>query len=173
MRKFTSKKPSYRDIFKAIEAATKAPTAGNVPTLKFVLVSNPQKIADLAEAAVQDFIATVSYVIVVCSDAKQCVRCYDERGLRYGRQQAGAAIENLLLRLTSLGLASCWVGAFSDKTVKRILQLPEEVEVEAILPVGYEMDKGKQRKKPDLDSCLYFNTWKNKYLKKIRKPEAR
>lgn len=173
VRKFKTKKPNYVDIFRAIEAATKAPFAGNLQTLKFILVDEKKKIQELAEAAVQDFVATAHYVLIVCSDTKQCTRCYDERGLRYSRQQAGAAIENFLLRLTSLGLSTCWVGAFSDKTVKRILQLPEEIEVEAMFPIGYEMEKGKQRKKTDLASCIYFNVWKNKYMRKIRRPEAR
>lgn len=173
IRKFKSRKPDWRKILNAIEAAILVPLAGNIPTVKFILVDDKEKIASLAEAATQDFIATAHYVVVVCSDPRQCVRAYEERGLRYSRQQAGAAIENFLLKLTELGLATCWTGAFSDRTVKRILQIPEDIEVEAILPIGYEMDKGKQRTKPHLDTCLYFNVWNNKYMTPMRKPEAR
>jgi len=172
VRKFKGKKPNWREIMKAIEAATLAPLAGNIPTVKFILVSDKEKIASLAKAATQDFVGTVNYVIVVCSENTQIKRSYNERGARYSRQQAGAAIENLLLKLTDLKLSSCWVGAFSDTTVKRALRIPDEIEVEAILPIGYEMGKTTQRKKPNLDNNLYFDTWKNKTMTKIRMPEA-
>lgn len=171
-RKFKSKKPDWREIIKAIESASKAPLAGNIPTVKFILVSDKEKIKELAEAATQDFIATVNYVVVICSDAKQCILSYGDRGERYSQQQAGASIENFLLKITDLGLSTCWTGAFADEQVKKILQLPENIEPTALLPIGYAVQKTNQRKKPALDSILYFDFWKNKYMKPVKKPEA-
>jgi nitroreductase len=172
-RRFKTKTPDWRDIIKAIEAARQVPLAGNIPTLKFIVVTEDDKIRELADACQQDYVGTTKYIVVVCSDPKQCVLSYGERGEKYCRQQAGAAIQNFLLKLTDLGLATCWTGAFSDDQVKKILQIPENVEVESIFPIGYEMPpKSKPRPKPDLDQCLYFNVWKNKYMKGIRKPEA-
>ncbi|MCK4721500.1 nitroreductase family protein, partial [bacterium] len=55
-----------------------------------------------------------SYIIVVCSDITQLKRSYGSRAEMYGRQQAGAVIENILLKVTDLKLASCWVGAFDE-----------------------------------------------------------
>lgn len=172
-RKFSTKKPDWRNIMKALDLARLAPLAGNLPTIKFIVVTEEDKIRQLAEASQQDFVGTVNYIIVVCSDPTQCARSYDERAEKYLPQQAGAAIENLLLKLTDLGLATCWTGAFSDEQVKRILQIPENVEVEALFPIGYEMPpKTKQRQKPDLDTILFFNVWKNRYMKPLSKPEA-
>jgi len=172
-RRFKTRKPDWRKILKALESATKSPTAGNIPTVKFILVDDKEKIQELAQAATQDFIAMTHYVIVVCSDPKQCERSYEKRAEKYCKQQAGAAIETLFLKITDLSLSTCWVGAFSDTTVKRILKIPENVEVEAIMPIGYEMTKTKQRAKPRLDDCLFFNEWKNKYMRRIKTPEAR
>ncbi|MFH1500585.1 MAG: nitroreductase family protein [archaeon] len=174
VRRFMStKKPNWQDILEAIEAARKAPLAGNIPSLKFIIVNEPERIAKLAEASQQDFIADCAYIVVVCSKGDQCERSYGERAKRYCKQQAGAAIENFLLKITDLGLATCWVGAFADHMIKHALQIPEEVEVEAIFPIGYEKKPvGQQRKKLDLQSCLYFNVWKNKYMAGIRKPEG-
>jgi nitroreductase len=172
VRKFKSKKPDWRKILKAIDSATKAPLAGNISTVKFILVTEKDKINELAKAATQDFIAATHYVVVACSDPTQCERSYGKRAERYCRQQAGATIENFLLKITDMKLAACWVGAFSDVTVKRILKIPDNCEVEAILPIGYEMGKITQRKKPDLDDVLFFNKWKNKFMTKKRKPGA-
>jgi len=173
VRHFKLTKPDYGEILEAIEAATKCPLAGNIPTLKFILVSDREKIAQLAEASTQDFVASVHYIVVICSNQENCVRSYDKRGEMYSSQQAGAAIQNFLLKITDLGLATCWVGAFSDKIVKRILRIPENIRVEGLFPIGYEMGKSQQKKKPSLDISVYFDTWKNIYMKPIKKPEAK
>ncbi len=171
VRSFSSKKPNWRDIIKAIDAARLSPLAGNIPTLKFILVSEKEKIKELANACQQNFVGKAEYIVVVCTDPTQVVRSYGERGYKYASQQAGASIENFLLKITDLGLSSCWIGAFSDEDVKRILKIPENIIVEALFPVGYEIGKSKQKQKPDLDAILYFNEWKNKYMKSIRTSE--
>jgi len=173
VRKFKSKKPNWRDILKAVNAANEIPLAGNITTLRFILVDNLKIIQELADACQQNFVGDAHYIVVVCSDNKQIKRAYDERGARYSRQQAGAAIENFLLKITDMGLASCWVGAFSDKIVKRILRIPEDVDVEAILPVGYEMGKQiRKRKKPSLNAVLFFNKYGEKYMRQEKRPDA-
>jgi len=160
-----TKKPDYRDILTAIESATKTPLAGNIASLKYILVSNKDTIRELAQAAQQKFVGEVSYIVVVCSDKSRLVKSYYKRGEIYARHQAGASIENFLLKITELNLATCWVGAFDDLTVKRILKIPENIDVEALLPVGFEFEKVKPRKKPDLDNVMYFDKWKQKEMK--------
>ena len=173
VRNYSTKKVNWRDIIKAIDLARLAPLAGNIPTLKFILVTEDDKIKGLADACQQDFVGTAEYVLLVCTDATQATRSYDARGQKYAAEQAGAAIENLLLKLTDLGLATCWVGALNDAQVRGILQIPENVIINGLFPIGYEMPpKTKQKPKPDLNSILYFNVWKNKYMKKLRKPST-
>jgi len=166
------KKPDYKKIIEAIESATKAPLAGNIYGLKYILVSDKEKIKQLAQASQQDFVDDVDYIVVVCSDKKDLIRNYSERGRIYSRQQAGAAIENLMLKITELGLATCWIGAFSDEMVKRILSVTDDIDVEAMFPIGYELGKGKQKNKPNLDDVIFFDTWKNRYMKPKRMPDS-
>ena len=165
IRNFSSKKVDWREVIKAIDSALQAPSAGNMQTLRFIIVSDRDKIKKLADASQQDFVAKAQFVVVVCSDKSQIARMYEDRAEMYSRHQAGAAIEHFLLKLVDLGLASCWIGAFSDEVVKGILQVPDDVNVEAILPVGYELGKTKKRQKANLDSVLYFDKYKNKYMK--------
>ncbi len=172
VRKFKSTKPDYAKILEAIDAARKVPLAGNIPSLKFMLITDKEKINALAQAATQSFVSTVHYVVVVCSNSTNCVRSYGDRGELYTLQQAGASIQNFILKITDLNLSTCWVGAFSDKTVKRVLKIPDHIRVEGIFPVGVEMRKGKQRAKPSLDDSIYFNTWGNRYIKEVPKPDA-
>lgn len=165
IRNFSSKKVDWKDVIKAVSCALQAPSAGNIQSLRFILVSDKDKIKKLADASQHDFLVKVQYAVVVCSKNDQLKRLYEDRAERYSRQQAGAAIEHFLLKISDLGLASCWIGVFSDEIVKDILQIPDDVNVEAILPVGYEVGKTRKKQKANLDSVLYFDKYKNKYMK--------
>jgi len=173
VRSFSTKKVNWRHIIKAIDMARLAPLAGNIPTLKFLVLTEDEKIKALSDVCHQDFIGTADYVVMICSEPAQPIRSYGKRGAKYTTQQAGAAIENFLLTITELGLGTCWVGAFDEEAVKLALQIPEKVIIEGIFPIGYEMPpKVKQKPKPSLDNVLYFNVWKNKYMKAIKKPRV-
>lgn len=175
IRKYSSMHVKWEDITAILDAARFAPTAGNLPSIRLILVSEKEKIKELAQAAVQDFIAVAPYVIVICSDNTQLKRLYGERGLKYSVQQAGAAIQNILLKVTDLGLGSCWIGAFDDNAVKRILVIPDNFEVEAILPIARKhiFFREGRRKKAELKEIISFNRHGNKNFKPIRKAEAK
>lgn len=168
VRRFTSKKPDWRDIIECIDSARYAPMAGNIYSLKFILVSDREKIQKLADASQQHFIAQAHYVVIVCSDPKKTLNCYEERAKKYCLQQAGAAIQNFLLKIEECKLATCWIGHFVDSLVKETLQIPEEIEVEALFPIGYEFGKTEKRKKTGMDKILYFEKYGNKQMKKIK-----
>jgi nitroreductase len=165
IRKFSDKKADWRKIVQAIDAARYTPMAGNNFSLKFVLVKNAEKIEKLAGASQQDFVRT-SYVIVVVSNDEKVKRLYGSNGEVFAKQQAGAAIQNILLTLTNFGLDSCWIGYFDEKQVKAALKIASDMKVEALIPVGFR-HKGFAHKvalRPELDNVLFFDTWKNKKM---------
>lgn len=164
VRKFSSKKPEWRNIIECIDSMRYAPMAGNNFTLKIILVDDEEKIKKLAECADQQFIARAKYIVVVCTDASRTKILYgNENGEKWTRQQSGAAIQNFLLKIHEFGLGACWVGYFNEERIKHELKIPDEVSVDAIIPIGYEFEKPKTRKaKIDLNKILYLNKYENK-----------
>jgi nitroreductase len=164
------KKPNWRTIIECIDAARHAPMAGNLFPLRFIIVDDPKIIEKLAEASQQPFVGEAQYVVVVTTDCKMVLNAYEGRAEKFCRQQAGAAIENVLLSLEEAGLETCWIGYFVDYLVKEALGIPDNIDVEAMLPIGYEspvLGKGRTlRKKIDLNQILYFNKYKNRRMKK-------
>ena len=160
VKRFDLKKPDWRKILKAIDAARFAPSAGNHFVTKFILVSKEKTISTLAAASQQEFVGAAQYVVVVVSDDSSLVRSYDERGVRYAAQQTGAAIQNFLLALTEQGLVTTWVGHFYEEQIRTALSIPEGLHIEAIFPIGKETKiKTKLKRKLSLDSILYFDKW--------------
>jgi nitroreductase len=165
VKRYMDKKLNWRKVIKAIDFARFAPTAGGHFVMRFVMVSDPEKIAKLAEAAQQDFVGKAKTVVVAVSDDSKLVRSYGDQGVRYASQQAGAAIQNFLLGLTEEGLVTTWIGHFYEDQVKDILKIPGELKVEALFPIGKETKiKTDVSKKPALENLLYFDKWKNKKM---------
>jgi len=172
VRKFKDKKPDWRDIIECIDAVRYAPMAGNNFTLKFILVDDKEKIQKITDAAQQPFISQAKYVVVVCSNTSRPVNAYGKKGEIFCRQQAGAAIQNFLLKIQEAGLSTCWIGYFVENQIKRELKIPDNIQIEAVFPIGHEFEKQRTKRKIDIDRILYFNKYGNKKMKNPKKLEV-
>lgn len=168
-KKFRDKKPDWRDIIECIDTMRYAPMAGGNFSLKFLLTSDKEKISKVAKLAEQDFISKAHYLVVVYSVPSRTTNSFGERGKIYLRQQAGAAIQNFLLKIEEKGLDTCWVGHFNEEKIKKEFSIPDSSNVEAVFPVGYGDKAKKTSKKIDFDRILYFEKHGKKKMKKIKR----
>ncbi|WEU39888.1 MAG: nitroreductase family protein [Candidatus Odinarchaeum yellowstonii] len=151
-------------IYELIKAAVSAPSAGNVQPWEFIIIKDQEIKINLAKAAYnQMFIAEAPVVIVVCANLAAAARAYGERGVNlYCIQDTAAAIENVILYAYSKGIGSCWVGAFSEKTVEKILSLPEFIRPVALIPLGYPAEMPEKPLRKPLNSIIHFDSFKIK-----------
>jgi nitroreductase len=126
-------------IPKLLDAARLAPSAGNVQPWQFVVVEHPSTKKEIMTAAFgQIFLEEAAVVIVVCEDETRAEESYGQRGKTlYCIQDTAAAIQNILLTAVSMGLGTCWIGAFSEDKVKKVINAPNGIRVVALIPVGY------------------------------------
>jgi len=142
IRKFQEKEIPEEIVDKLIEALIWAPSAGNLQSRKFYFVFNQKIKEKLVKAALdQSFIAQAPLVVVGCTDDEISWR-YGERGKNlYTICDVSASIENLMLLAREEDLGSVWVGAFDEKEVAKILNLPKNLRPIAIVPIGYPAEK--------------------------------
>jgi len=157
-RNFLPKKVEEEKLQKILKAATLAPSAGNIQDWRFCLVENKSLKTAIADACLcQSFIKQAPIVIVVCSDLEEIGARYGERGKNiYSYQNTATAIENLLLKAADLGLFACWVGAFSEKEISRILGLLPNLQPVAVLPLGYCAEKAPAKSRKSLTEVVIF-----------------
>ena len=158
-RKFKSKKPSWKDVLEAIDSAIQGPFAANQNNLKFLIVEDKKRIGEIASCCEQEWIADSDILVVVCSEDTNLENVFGERGRIYSRQQAGAAINTLCLKLIDLGIGSCWVGAYNDNSLKELLKIPEHIQIEAVIPLGYSENEPGKKNKRNLENVLYWEKW--------------
>jgi len=148
-------------VEKLIDAARKAPSAGNIQPWEFIIVKNKETKRKLSIAAgYQAFIEEAPIVIVVCADQIRSWRGYGSRGAElYCIQDTAAAIENLLLAACAMDLGACWVGAFYEDKVKDILRIPRGIRPVAIIPIGRPAERPKPRGRRSLNEIIHYETY--------------
>ncbi len=139
VRAYTSMAPSERDIERIVQAADKAPTAGNLRARKIFVFKSETKRKSLMEASLhQTFVAEAPFLILFCADRK-AIEPYKERGANlYCVQDATIAATFAMLKATELGLGTCWIGAFDEEKVSEAAGLPSYLRPVALLTVGFE-----------------------------------
>ncbi len=122
-----------------LKAAAEAPSSGNLQNWEFILVRKYETKKALSEASLgQGFIAEAPLVIVVCANLDLVAPKYGGRGRDlYSVQNTAAAAENLMLAAWDSGIGACWVGAFNEGDVRRLLNMPENIRPVAIITMGY------------------------------------
>jgi len=159
IRRFQEKDVPYELVMKLIDAARWAPSAGNVQPWEFVVVRDPGLKKALARAALnQMFIAQAPVVIVVCADEIRSGSVYGPRGATlYCIQDTAAATQNMLLAAHALGLGACWVGAFNEEEVRRVLGIPPGVRPVAIVPIGYPAESPSPPRRRELGEIIHHD----------------
>ncbi len=143
VRAYLEREVSGDLVSQLLSAAVKAPSAGNMQSWEFIIVRDPEMKRDLARAAIdQEFVASAPVVIVICANQARSAQRYGTRGAGlYCIQDCAAATQNLLLAAYSLGLGTCWVGAFDESAVSDMLRIPRNVRAVALIPIGYPAEK--------------------------------
>jgi len=148
-------------IEKLLEAARWAPSAGNVQPWAFVVASSQRTKQDLSSAAYgQKDLEEASIVIVVCADEKVAEEKYGVRGKNlYCLQDTAAAVQNILLTAYSLGLGSCWIGAFREEEARKAINAPNGMRPVALIPVGYPNEAPAPRKRRPISEIKHEETF--------------
>ena len=123
--------------------ANTAPSAGNLQAYDIVVVTDDRTRQALARAALdQEFIAQAPVVLVFFQHPRRSAIKYGRRGAElYALQDATIACAYAQLAATALGLASCWVGAFDEEPICRLLKAPSGLRPAALLPIGYPAEE--------------------------------
>lgn len=143
-------------LHQILQTANLAPSAGNLQAYQIIVVRSPDRRRALVSASGdQWFIDQAPIVLVFCAHPARSAPRYRERGERlYSIQDATIACAFAMLAATALGLATVWIGAFVETTVRSALNLPKDWLPVAILPVGYASEPPRPTSRRNLEDLV-------------------
>ncbi|MHA2008341.1 MAG: nitroreductase family protein [Promethearchaeota archaeon] len=141
---------------------------GGEPYVKFIIIDSDlqlKKIAKTARIVIrQSHVQKVLLIVVATYD------CSNNSPGFYAEVDTGSIIQNMLLRAHTLGVGSCWIGAFNRKVVRKILNVPEDWHIPSMAIFGYPNKYPKPTPRLDLGKICYYNSWENNIEKRRRTP---
>jgi nitroreductase len=129
IRKYKPYAIPLEELRRILETARIAPSAGNRQPWRFIVVRDERNRNALAKMANnQLFIADAAAIVVATGDPQISQKWHD--------RDVMIAVEHMVLAATALGYGTCWIGAFDEAQVKKLLHIPENIKVVALLPIG-------------------------------------
>ncbi|MBT3984670.1 nitroreductase family protein [archaeon] len=163
----------YKDKFvplslvgELIDIAKHAPSAGNLQNWRMIIVTESDMRQQLAEASMEQYWMVEAPVhIVICNDYDKVKDHYPVMGKMYSIQNCAAIAYAIMLAAHDAGLGTCWVGAFDNEKVQRLLDIPDNIDPEIILTLGYSDDT----KNPQLRDQIKYLCFQEKWGAKFKK----
>jgi len=135
---------------------------------------------------VAEWATTAPVIFVVCTAAKKICERFGPIGEElFAIQDTAAAIENILLCATDMGLGGCFMGAFDKEKCRRIVGIKDEHKPVAMVPVGEPANILPPRARNPIEYAVTFvggtengsyreaNTMYRKYeVKNVSQPKA-
>ncbi len=159
VRRYQSRPVPDDVLRKVLNCARLAPSANNSQPWRLVIVRDEDMKVKLAGAAHgQKFMAGAPVVLVACGvpeEAFQMVGGYMSSHVI----DVSIALDHLTLGAHALGLGTCWIAWFDEDKVRRLLEIPEDVRVIAMTPVGYPDEIPERTPRRNLEELVMYDRY--------------
>lgn len=166
-----AKRYSYRGLYKntpiprehlkkIMEAGLAAPSGCNKQTTSLIALDDPKLIDSITKLVKKNGFTGGNPPAGICV-LTQPIPAYND--VRFNIQDYSAAIQNMLLAITSLGYASCWIegqiteSAETQEQIAKLLNLPADYIVVGFLPIGVPEAEGNRPDYKKFEERAWFN----------------
>lgn len=173
-RAYDATKPVSQDqIIALLEAARWAPSCFGDQPWRFIVWNKAKDAAawqlafDCIVPNNQTWVKNAPVLMLVCADT---LFGHNQTPNRWGQYDTGAAVENLCLQATSMGLVTHQMGGFNSDKTREVFEIPAQFTPMAMLSIGYEGDANAlpedlkarelaERKRKPLGELFFQGTW--------------
>jgi nitroreductase len=157
IRKYKSAKVEDEKVNKILEAARIAPSAANRQEWKFVVVKDEETRIKLVEACMgQKFVGEAPILIAACStESEKIMPC----GQYAYSVDLSIALSYMTLQATELDLGTCWLGAYKENAVKKLLKIPDDIRIVGMITLGYPDESPEAKPRKPIEEITSINSW--------------
>lgn len=164
-RKYTDTPVEKEKLIQCLETARLSPSANNSQPWKFVIVDDPllrKEIADCASGmGMNKFVASAAIITAVVIEKQNILSSMGSviQNKPYYLIDIGIAVNQFCLQAKDLGLGTCIIGWFSEKNVKKLLQVDRSKRVPLLITVGYTEGTTREKKRKPLEEISSWNKY--------------
>jgi nitroreductase len=149
VRAFDPGEVTREDLLKIIDAGRRAPSGYNHQGWEFIAVTDAEVLEQLGR--IQECISQAPAAVAVVMEET-----------RYWKEDAAAAIQNMLLAAVALGYGALWVEGYvlrQEALAKEILAVPADRRLIAVIPIGRPAQEPVQAEKKSMEQVLHWNRY--------------
>ncbi|HWI41506.1 MAG TPA: nitroreductase family protein [Verrucomicrobiae bacterium] len=173
VRKFSDRPVEPEKLQAVLEAVRQAPSWANLQCWRLVVVQDPEVKRQISELSyVESFFAPKGYksnpakkalaeapvVVVACANPADSGELH---GQQYYLADMGIALQNMMLAAHDQGLGSVYVGVYDEEAICDLLDIPADVRVVGLFPLGYPLDPSVKDGPPrkGLEEVVFHGKW--------------
>ena len=166
-RKYSDNTVEKEKLDRIVEAGRMAPSACNAQPWKFIVVTDPQLVLQIADAAsakligMNSFVAQAPVILVIVREKPNMSSKVGAtiKNKDYSLIDIGIATENICLQAKAEGIGSCIIGWFDERRIKKLLDIPKSKRVELIITLGYSLSEKHEKRRKPVEEIVSYNKY--------------
>lgn len=161
IRRYKEKEVEEEKIIKLLQAGMAAPTACNLQVWEFIVVTEQEIVIQLKNTISEgNYNAPVA--VVICANTINVPWTGED-----WRVDCSAAVENMMIAATAMGLGSVWIGSHDETAVRKLLDIPDNILVMNVVYFGYP-DEEKKPGTKFKEEAVYWQKYDSDRKRKLR-----
>jgi nitroreductase len=166
-RKYSDQTVGKEKLDRIVEAGRMSPSACNAQPWKFIVVTDPQLVLQIADAAsakligMNSFVAQAPVILVIVREKPNMSSKVGAtiKNKDYSLIDIGIATENICLQAKAEGIGSCIIGWFDERMMRKILDIPKSKRVELIITLGYSLSEKREKRRKPAEEVVSYNKY--------------
>ncbi len=151
IRRYEKKEVPEDILNKILEAGRQAPSAGNQQPWHFIVLTDYEIKEKMSHGRWNTFVKDSAFTVVGCRYIG------NEEGRVWSTVDTTIALQNMVIAAWALQVGSCWIGDFEEDEVRKVLGIPEDWKVVALITFGYPAEKPGNRPRKKIDEIVNYN----------------
>ncbi|MEI8273061.1 MAG: nitroreductase family protein [Paludibacter sp.] len=166
-RAYSDKAVEIEKIERILEAARLAPSACNAQPWKFIVVTNPEKRMQIADAtenkllSMNHFTKQAPMQLIVLEDNANFTSSVGgwATNKHYPHIDLGIVAAHISLAAADEGLGSCIIGWCDEKKIQKALNIPKNKRVMLVILLGYSAQALRDKKRKSIDEIVSYEQY--------------
>lgn len=144
-------------IDQILQVISLAPTAANQQPFRIILIHTAGREEELRDIYNKDWFVQAPIIICACGIDQESWRRDDGRPTT--EIDVAIVMDHITLAAASLGLGTCWIGAFNSAEACRILRIPQHASPVLFCTLGYPADQPKVKERKPIRELIKYEYW--------------